>query len=177
MCFLSLQCNIFIYVYIMCLVLHNLKPTWRCLVYTPCSVSYPYSLILNKTHRQPVISSAHWLPQVRDYLCDAPMLLQLLARGLGNMGGLVWLFFFRVALCCVGTVVSISTPPLEALSSTDNPLESDPSLCGLLGVLDDVVVVVLLLICVININQQIAPESGGRHRNARSSGGVMGSAL
>lgn len=105
------------------------------------------------------------------------MLLQLLARGLGNMGGLVWLFFFRVALCCVGTVVSISTPPLEALSSTDNPLESDPSLCGLLGVLDDVVVVVLLLICVININQQIAPESGGRHRNARSSGGVMGSAL
>lgn len=89
----------------------------------------------------------------------------------------MWLFFFRVALCCVGTMVSISSPPLEACSSTDNPLETDPSLCGLLGVLDDLVVVILLLICMININQQMGPESGGQHRNATTSGGVMGSSL
>lgn len=115
--------------------------------------------------------------RVTDYLCDAPLLLQLLVRGLGTMGGLVWLFLFRVALCCVGTVVSISSPPLEPVSSSANPLETDPSLCGLLGVLDDLVVVILLLSCVININQQMAPERGGQSENATTSQGVMGSSL
>lgn len=115
--------------------------------------------------------------QVTDYLCDAPLLLQLLARGLGTIGGLVWLFFIRVALCCVGTMLSISSPPLAPVSSSANPLETDPSLCGLLGVLDDLVVVILLLICVININQQIAPERAGHSANATTSQGVMGSSL
>lgn len=119
----------------------------------------------------------HIVLQVTDYLYDAPLLLQLLARGVGTMGGLVWLFFFRVALCCVGTVVSISSPPLELLSSADDTLQTDPSLCGLLGVLDDLVVVVLLLICVININQQMEPERGGQQGDAATSGGVMGSSL
>uniref|UniRef100_A0A3B5AFH0 E3 ubiquitin-protein ligase RNF170-like n=1 Tax=Stegastes partitus TaxID=144197 RepID=A0A3B5AFH0_9TELE len=98
--------------------------------------------------------------KVTDYLCDAPLLLQLLARGVGTMGGLVGLFLFRVALCCVGTVLSISSPPLDQASSSSSSLETDPSLCGLLGVLDDLVVVFLLLTCVININQQMAPERG-----------------
>uniref|UniRef100_A0A668V0V2 RING-type domain-containing protein n=1 Tax=Oreochromis aureus TaxID=47969 RepID=A0A668V0V2_OREAU len=112
--------------------------------------------------------------RVTDYLCDTPLLLQLLVRGLGTMGGLVWLFLFRVALCCVGTVMSISSPALDAVSSSST-LETDPSLCGLLGVLDDLVVVILLLICVININQQITPE---RHPgNATTSQGVMGDSL
>ena len=93
------------------------------------------------------------------------------------MGGLVWLFFFRVALCCVGTVVSISYPPLDPVSSSETPLDTDRSLCGLLGVLDDLVVVILLLICVININQQMAPERGGHSVNGTTSQGVMGSSL
>ncbi|KAM3620438.1 uncharacterized protein V6R79_023431 [Siganus canaliculatus] len=114
--------------------------------------------------------------RVTDYLCDAPLLLQLLVRGVGTMGGLVWLFFLRVALCCVGTVVSISSPALETVSSSSNPLETDPSLCGLLGVLDDLVVVILLLICVININQQMTPERG-HSANAATSQGAMESSL
>uniref|UniRef100_A0A3Q3EQ58 Si:dkey-183n20.15 n=1 Tax=Labrus bergylta TaxID=56723 RepID=A0A3Q3EQ58_9LABR len=89
--------------------------------------------------------------RVTDYLCDAPLLLHVLVRGLGTMGGLVWLFLFRVALCCVRTLVSFASSPLETLSS----------LCGLLGVLDDLAVVILLLLCVININQQIEPDTGG----------------
>uniref|UniRef100_A0A3B4FFD2 E3 ubiquitin-protein ligase RNF170-like n=1 Tax=Pundamilia nyererei TaxID=303518 RepID=A0A3B4FFD2_9CICH len=113
--------------------------------------------------------------RVTDYLCDTPLLLQLLVRGLGTMGGLVWLFLFRVALCCVGTVMSISSPALDAVSSSST-LETDPSLCGLLGLLDDLVVVILLLICVININQQIAPERG-QPGNATTSQGVMGDSL
>uniref|UniRef100_UPI0037E775B3 E3 ubiquitin-protein ligase RNF170 n=1 Tax=Semicossyphus pulcher TaxID=241346 RepID=UPI0037E775B3 len=111
--------------------------------------------------------------RVTDYLCDAPLLLQVLLRGLGTMGGLVWLFLFRVALCCVGTVVSISYPPLDPLPSSGHPLETNPSLCGLLGVLDDLVVVILLLICVININQQMAPDTGGQSANATSPGGGL----
>ncbi|XP_035502838.2 RING-HC_RNF170 domain-containing protein isoform X1 [Scophthalmus maximus] len=116
--------------------------------------------------------------RVTDYLCDAPLLLQLLARGLSTIGGLVWLFFFRVALCCVGTVVSISSPPLDPVStSSASPLETEPSLCGLLGVLDDVVVVILLLICVININQQMVSERGGHSANTTTSQGVTGNPL
>uniref|UniRef100_A0A146QZW8 E3 ubiquitin-protein ligase RNF170 n=1 Tax=Fundulus heteroclitus TaxID=8078 RepID=A0A146QZW8_FUNHE len=111
--------------------------------------------------------------KVTDYLCDAPLLLQLLTRGLGTMGGLVWLFLFRVALCCVGTVVSISSPTLPPSSG---PLDADASLCGLLGVLDDLVVVGLLLLCVINVNQQITPE-GGRSPSRTASQGVMGGSL
>ncbi|KAG7519867.1 E3 ubiquitin-protein ligase RNF170-like [Solea senegalensis] len=109
--------------------------------------------------------------RVTDYLCDAPLLLQLLARGLGAMGGLVWLFFFRVALCCVGTVVSISSsPPLDTeTSSLASPLETDPSLCGLLGVLDDLVVVILLLICIISINRQMVSEGEGHSANPTAS--------
>ncbi|XP_072245947.1 E3 ubiquitin-protein ligase RNF170 [Leuresthes tenuis] len=114
--------------------------------------------------------------RVTDYLCDAPLLLQLLARGLGTMGGLVWLFLFRVALCCVGTMVSISSPPMDTVSSSSSPMGTDPSLCGLLGALDDLVVVILILICVLNINQQMVPERGSSP-NATTSQGVMGSTL
>ncbi|XP_061834275.2 E3 ubiquitin-protein ligase RNF170 [Nerophis lumbriciformis] len=91
--------------------------------------------------------------RMRDYLCDTPLLLQLVVRHLATIGGLVWLFFLRVALCCVGAVVSISTSSLSS-----SPLKAEPSLCSLLGVLDDLVVVSLLLLCVINVNQQMAPE-------------------
>uniref|UniRef100_H2MIS1 Si:dkey-183n20.15 n=1 Tax=Oryzias latipes TaxID=8090 RepID=H2MIS1_ORYLA len=98
--------------------------------------------------------------KMKDYLCDVPLVLQLLARGLGAMGGLVGLFLFRVALCCVGTVVSISVPLEDHVAASSNSLETDPSLGGLLGVLDDVVVVFLLLVCVINVNQQIVPDEG-----------------
>ncbi|XP_054646488.1 RING-HC_RNF170 domain-containing protein isoform X2 [Dunckerocampus dactyliophorus] len=81
---------------------------------------------------------------------------QLMVRSLGTIEGLVGLFFLRVALCCVGTMVSISSSSL----SSSSPIKADPTLCGLLGVLDDLVVVILLLLCVINVNQQIAPERG-----------------
>lgn len=120
-----------------------------------------------KTDFLHLVCSVHAL-QVIEHLRDAPLLLRLLLRGLGTIGGLVWLFVIRVALCCVGAMMSMSSPSLEALASTDKPLETDPSLCGLLGVLDDLVVVILLLICVININQEMAPERRGQ---TASSGG------
>uniref|UniRef100_A0AAV2KXB6 RING-type domain-containing protein n=1 Tax=Knipowitschia caucasica TaxID=637954 RepID=A0AAV2KXB6_KNICA len=92
---------------------------------------------------------------ISEYLGDAPLMLLLAARSLRTMGGLLGLFFFRVALCCVGTLVS-NFSPLKRVPSTGSV--PDPSLRGLLGVLDDLVVVFLLLICVINVNQQMAPQ-------------------
>ncbi|XP_028818442.1 E3 ubiquitin-protein ligase RNF170 [Denticeps clupeoides] len=90
--------------------------------------------------------------QVTDYLYDAPLFLHILLRGLGNMGGLVWLFLLRVAVCSFGAAASLASP-----------LEDVPgSFWGALGLLDDLVVVVLLLICMININQQMAPDRGVR---------------
>uniref|UniRef100_A0A3Q2ZKR1 Si:dkey-183n20.15 n=1 Tax=Hippocampus comes TaxID=109280 RepID=A0A3Q2ZKR1_HIPCM len=88
--------------------------------------------------------------RIRDYLSDAPILLQLAVRGSGTPGGLVWLFFLRVALCCAGTAVSVAYPPTPSGS-----LKTSPTLCGLLGLLDDLVVVVLLLLCVLNVNHQM----------------------
>lgn len=111
---------------------------------------------------------------ITEYLCDAPLLLQLVIRGLGTMGGLLWLFFIRVVLCCVGMVVSISSPPPESVKSTAGSLQFDP--CGLLGVLDDLVVVILLFICVINVNQQMAPERV-QTANAVSTRTVTGNSL
>ncbi|KAF7654728.1 hypothetical protein LDENG_00065780 [Lucifuga dentata] len=96
--------------------------------------------------------------KVTDYLRDVPLLLQLLARGLGTMGALVWLFFLRVALCCIGTVLSIFSLPLEPASSSASPLETDTSLHGLLGILDDLVAVILLLMCIITVNQHMTQE-------------------
>ncbi|TRY57078.1 hypothetical protein DNTS_023967 [Danionella cerebrum] len=86
--------------------------------------------------------------QVKDYLCDAPLLLLFLVRWLGNMGGLVWLFLLRVAVCGFGAALSLASP-LEAFPG---PLSSA------LGILDDFVVVFLLVICIININQQMGPR-------------------
>lgn len=90
--------------------------------------------------------------RVTDYLYDAPLFLHLLIRGLGNIGGLVWLFLLRVAVCCFGAAMSVASP-LEGSSSSSGPLR------GALGLLDDLVVVCLLLICLININQQMAPDN------------------
>lgn len=111
--------------------------------------------------------------RVIDYLRDAPLLLQFLVRSLGTVGGLVWLFLFRVALCCVRTVASVYSPLLDTVSPQTGPHDT---VSGLLGVLDDLVVVVLLIICVININQHMGPDRG-RPGDAATSHGVMGDSL
>ncbi|KAM6963024.1 E3 ubiquitin-protein ligase RNF170 [Aplochiton taeniatus] len=112
--------------------------------------------------------------RVTDYLCDAPLFLQLLTRGLGTMGGLVWLFFIRVVLCCLGTLISYSSPALEQAVSPTATLEAGRSLAGLLGVLDDLVVVFLLLICVININQQMVPDRRDSLSRSANAHAVLG---
>lgn len=94
--------------------------------------------------------------RVTDYLYDMPLFLHLALRGLGNIGGLVLLFLVRVAVCCFGAAVSLASP----LEGAPEPVS------GTLGLLDDLVVVFLVLICVININQQMAPDATVRNRTA-----------
>ncbi|XP_058612033.1 RING-HC_RNF170 domain-containing protein isoform X2 [Onychostoma macrolepis] len=91
--------------------------------------------------------------QVKDYLCDTPLFLLFLVRWLGNMSGLVWLFLLRVAVCGFGAAMSLAFP----LETLPGPLSS------VLGMLDDFVVVFLLLICIININQQMGPQRTRTH--------------
>ncbi|KAL4634974.1 E3 ubiquitin-protein ligase RNF170-like [Arapaima gigas] len=91
-------------------------------------------------------SGARW--QVTDYLYDLPLFLLLFLRGLGNMGGLVGFFFLRVTVCCFRVIISLASP----VNAVPEPF------CGILGLIDDLVVVFLLLICMINIGQQIQPQ-------------------
>ncbi|KAM6415368.1 E3 ubiquitin-protein ligase RNF170-like [Rhynochetos jubatus] len=91
-----------------------------------------------------------------DYLCDMPLFLTLALRGIFTWGGLVWIFFLRVAVCSFGTVICLSSP----FDMKPGPL------CRTLGTADDMVVVSLLLICVINICQQIASTGVTTARSA-----------
>ncbi|XP_065529298.1 E3 ubiquitin-protein ligase RNF170-like isoform X1 [Lathamus discolor] len=94
-----------------------------------------------------------------DYLYDMPLFLTLALRGIFTWGVLVWLFFLRVAVCSFGTIICLSSP-----------FEMKPGpLCRTLGTADDMVVVSLLLICTINICQQIAPNGVSMARSAAQS--------
>ncbi|XP_066481445.1 E3 ubiquitin-protein ligase RNF170-like [Tiliqua scincoides] len=83
-----------------------------------------------------------------DYLYDMPLLLKLAIRGVFTLGGLVWLFFLRVAICSFGTIMCF-TSPFDVMPER---------LCGILGAADDLVVVFLLLMCMINICSQMESE-------------------
>ncbi|XP_075280512.1 E3 ubiquitin-protein ligase RNF170 [Opisthocomus hoazin] len=94
-----------------------------------------------------------------DYLYDTPLFLTLALRGIFTWGGLVWIFFLRVAVCSFGTIVCLSSP----FDTKPGPL------CRTLGTADDMVVVSLLLICMINICQQIASNGVNMARSAAPS--------
>ncbi|XP_065594196.1 E3 ubiquitin-protein ligase RNF170-like [Cyrtonyx montezumae] len=94
-----------------------------------------------------------------DYLYDMPLFLTLALRGIFTWGGLMCIFFLRVAVCSFGTIICLSSP----LDTMPGPL------CRTLGTADDMVVVSLLLICVINICQQIASNGVNMARSAAQS--------
>ncbi|XP_071666277.1 E3 ubiquitin-protein ligase RNF170-like isoform X1 [Patagioenas fasciata] len=94
-----------------------------------------------------------------DYLYDMLLFLTLALRGIFTWGGLVWIFFLRVAVCSFGTIICLS-------SSFDTKPEP---LCRTLGTADDMAVVSLLLICMINICQQIASNGANIARSAAQS--------
>ncbi|XP_069498174.1 E3 ubiquitin-protein ligase RNF170-like [Ambystoma mexicanum] len=78
-----------------------------------------------------------------DYLYDLPLLLHLAFRAIFTMGALVWIFCLRILLCAFGAIMRL---PFDVVSEP---------LCGVLGMVDDLVVIFLLLLCMLNICQQI----------------------
>ncbi|XP_069718035.1 E3 ubiquitin-protein ligase RNF170 isoform X3 [Phaenicophaeus curvirostris] len=94
-----------------------------------------------------------------DYLYDMPLFLTRALRGIFTRGALIWIFFLRVAVCSFGTIICLSSP-----------CDAKPvPLCRTLGTADDMVVVSLLLICTINICQQIASNRVNTARPAAES--------
>ncbi|XP_040262851.1 E3 ubiquitin-protein ligase RNF170-like [Bufo bufo] len=83
-----------------------------------------------------------------DYLYDLPSLLHLALRRIFTMGGLVWIFCLRIVVCLFGAIMCLSSPFVVI---------PDP-LCGVLSIIDDLVVIFLLLICMINILPQLRSE-------------------
>ncbi|KAF7244498.1 hypothetical protein EYD10_09342 [Varanus komodoensis] len=83
-----------------------------------------------------------------DYLYNMPLLLNFAIRGLFTLSGLVWIFFLRVVVCSFETIMCLTS----LFDVMPEPL------CGILGAVDDLVVVFLLLICMINICSQMEPE-------------------
>ncbi|XP_007901880.1 E3 ubiquitin-protein ligase RNF170-like [Callorhinchus milii] len=90
-----------------------------------------------------------------DYIYDTPLVLQMAFRELFTMSGLVWIFCVRIAICSFGAVLCLTSP-----------LDGIPEAFGaILGAVDDLAVVFLLLICVINICQQMGPERASLARS------------
>ncbi|XP_043941468.1 E3 ubiquitin-protein ligase RNF170-like [Protopterus annectens] len=85
---------------------------------------------------------------VVDYFYDMPFYINLALRGLFTMAGIVWIFFFRIAVCSFGAIICLTSP----LNIIPEPL------CGILGTVDDLAVLVLLLTCMFNIRQQVQSE-------------------
>ncbi|XP_029442287.1 E3 ubiquitin-protein ligase RNF170-like isoform X2 [Rhinatrema bivittatum] len=94
-----------------------------------------------------------------DYLYDMPLFIHLALKGVFTLGGLVWIFCLRIIVCSFGAIMCL-TSPFDVMAEP---------LCGILGVVDDLVVVFLLVICMTNIRQQIGSEGASvAHSTAQS---------
>nr|XP_033771139.1 E3 ubiquitin-protein ligase RNF170-like [Geotrypetes seraphini] len=83
-----------------------------------------------------------------DHLYDMPLYVHLALRGVFTLGALVWIFCLRIIVCSFGAIMCLASP---------FDVMAEP-LCGILGAMDDLVVIFLLLLCMINICQQIGSE-------------------
>ncbi|MBN3292935.1 RN170 ligase, partial [Polypterus senegalus] len=94
-----------------------------------------------------------------DYLYDMPLFLHLMLRGLFTMSGLIWIFCLRIVVCFFGAVLSLTL----SVDVIPEPF------CWVLGAVDDLVVVFLVLACMINIHQQMAPDRANVQNSSSSS--------
>ncbi|XP_078740384.1 E3 ubiquitin-protein ligase RNF170-like [Lampetra fluviatilis] len=88
-----------------------------------------------------------------DYLRDLPTILRHASRELFSLSGLVWMFRARVSLLAVGGLLYVAAP-----------LDIVPEAAfGLLGLLDDLLIVALLLLYVSVIYLQHVAQQAARH--------------
>lgn len=82
--------------------------------------------------------------QLMDYLRDFPTLLQQLISELFSVGGLVWVLRMRIILCFLAAALYFVSP-LDIIPE---------SVFGFLGLLDDFLIVLLLLVYITEAYRQ-----------------------
>lgn len=80
-----------------------------------------------------------------DYIYDLPTLLQQLFRDLFSVGGLVWVLRLRIILCFFAAALYFVSP-LDIIPE---------SVFGFLGLLDDVLIILLLLVYVTEMYRRV----------------------
>jgi len=85
---------------------------------------------------------------IMDYLWDLPALLRHLLREFFSVGGLVIMFRARIVLCVIAIIVYLISP-LDILPE---------AVLGLLGLLDDVFVLLLVLVYMTIIYRQVVAQ-------------------
>jgi len=98
-----------------------------------------------------ILSFLHSIVQILDYIRDLPAILRHLWRELFSVGGLVFMFRARILLCLAAIVIYLVSP-LDVLPE---------AVFGLIGLLDDLFVVLLVLVYMTIIYRQIVADRGG----------------
>lgn len=80
-----------------------------------------------------------------DYIYDLPTLLRQLFRDLFSVGGLVWVLRLRIILCFFAAALYFVSP-LDIIPE---------SVFGFLGLLDDVLIILLLLVYVTEMYRRV----------------------
>lgn len=83
--------------------------------------------------------------QFMDYIYDLPTLLQQLFSELFSVGGLVWVLRLRIILCFFAAALYFISP-LDIIPE---------SVFGFLGLLDDVLIILLLLVYITEMYRRV----------------------
>ena len=92
-----------------------------------------------------MIHKLYLILQLMDYIYDLPTLLRQLFRDLFSVGGLVWVLRLRIILCFFAAALYFVSP-LDIIPE---------SVFGFLGLLDDVLIILLLLVYVTEMYRRV----------------------
>ena len=95
--------------------------------------------------RLELIHKLYLILQLMDYIYDLPTLLRQLFRDLFSVGGLVWVLRLRIILCFFAAALYFVSP-LDIIPE---------SVFGFLGLLDDVLIILLLLVYVTEMYRRV----------------------
>ena len=115
-----------------------------------CTINHSnlcYSAVFVKCNnlRLQLTQKLYLILQLMDYIYDLPTLLRQLFRDLFSVGGLVWVLRLRIILCFFAAALYFVSP-LDIIPE---------SVFGFLGLLDDVLIILLLLVYVTEMYRRV----------------------
>ena len=115
-----------------------------------CTINHSnlcYSAVFVKCNnlRLQLTHKLYLILQLMDYIYDLPTLLRQLFRDLFSVGGLVWVLRLRIILCFFAAALYFVSP-LDIIPE---------SVFGFLGLLDDVLIILLLLVYVTEMYRRV----------------------